>query len=444
MLFNQLSSFFIRQFRRIICSVPVAILTGGLVAVFLLLLQAATHYRLQHPYLLFLLPLAGAGIYFLYRYQGKNSERGNNLIIEEIHYPGGGVPARMGPLVLASTVITHLFGGSAGREGTAVQIGGSMADHFCRTCHIKNTDRSILLTTGIAAGFGAVFGTPWAGAFFAIEVLVAGKWRLEAWLPCLAAAFTGHLVCHLLQVTHTTYTISPLYEPLQWSWLLKLVPAGVCFGLVSLLFADLVHLLRQQLTRLAGTGWLVPVLGALLLIACSLLVPQGAAYLGLGIEAAPGSNITLPGSFQPGGAQPFSWWWKLLFTAITLGSGFKGGEVTPLFFMGATLGNALSGWLGMPSDLLAGVGFVAVFAGATNTPVASVLMAIELFGNRYAAYYAAGCLVAFYASGHSGIYGAQAFAIRKSLYNSGRTVQEGFAFRQKLLGDLWQRFRRRP
>lgn len=164
--------------------IPVSLSVGTLVAWFLWLLDRAINFRYTHQWLLWLLPLAGIGIHYLYKLSGKNAEAGNNLIMDEIHEPGGGVPARMAPLVIVTTIITHLFGGSAGREGTAVQVGGSLANFFARQFKLSREDLRMLLTTGVAAGFGAVFGTPITGAIFALEVLALGRIKHDALLPC--------------------------------------------------------------------------------------------------------------------------------------------------------------------------------------------------------------------------------------------------------------------
>ncbi|MGN6568793.1 MAG: chloride channel protein, partial [Flavipsychrobacter sp.] len=188
-------------------AIPLSLIAGSLVALFLWLLEQATLFRWQHEWLLFLLPLAGIAIHFLYKLWGKNSEAGNNLIMDEIHEPGGGVPARMAPLVLITTVITHLFGGSAGREGTAVQIGGSMANMLGRWLKLSKQDTRIILMMGIAAGFGAVFGTPITGAIFALEVLAIGRIKYDALIPCLIAAIFADIVCSAWGIHHTQYHI---------------------------------------------------------------------------------------------------------------------------------------------------------------------------------------------------------------------------------------------
>ncbi len=403
-------------------AIPTGAVVGSAVALFLWSLDWATHMRWDHPWLLFLLPIAGIGIGWMYQLLGKSVEGGNNLIMDEIHKPGGGVPSRMAPLVLIGTVVTHLFGGSAGREGTAIQMGGSIAGTICRWFGMNEIDTRTLLMAGMAAGFGAVFGTPLSGAVFAIEVLAIGMIRYEAIVPCLIASITGDVVTGAWGIHHTEYHIASFAQMVlvhnlpSFSWLLvgKVAVASLAFGLASVVFAELTHALNRLFTRTIPWPILRPVLGGLIVIALALLV--GRDYLGLGVSADPHhpSQVCILSCFDQGGATPWSWWWKILFTAVTLGSGFKGGEVTPLFFVGAALGNTMAWLLNAPVDLFAGIGFVAVFAGATNTPLACTLMGIELFGRQpgllsggFVVYLSVGCFLSYLLSGHSGIYLSQ-------------------------------------
>jgi H+/Cl- antiporter ClcA len=391
--------------------IPVSLVVGSLVALFLWLLDFVTQYRYHHQWLLYILPLAGVGIYFIYRLFGKNSEAGNNLIMDEIHQPGGGVPARMAPLVLLTTIITHLFGGSAGREGTAVQIGGSMAQLLAKWMRLNPKDVRILLMTGIAAGFGAVFGTPLTGAVFALEVLAIGVIRYDALIPCLIAAIFADIVCSAWGIHHTHYQIL-FHEGLNLLLLAKVVIGGVAFGLASYAFSTCMHNIKKYAKQYIRPGWLIPVAGGIIIILfCWVLGTYD--YTGLGVTAADPAGISIVNTFKGGYIPTWAWLWKLLFTAITLGMGFKGGEVTPLFFIGATLGCTLATLLGAPVDLFAGLGFIAVFAGATNTPIACTLMGIELFGTEHALYFAVACFTAYYFSGHAGIYSAQRTEVPK-------------------------------
>jgi H+/Cl- antiporter ClcA len=399
--------------------VPVSFVVGSLVALFLWLLDVVTKLRWSHLWLIFFLPLAGLLITFLYKTHGKNSEAGNNLVMDEIHKPGGGVPTRMTPLVLFATIITHLFGGSAGREGTAVQMGGSISSLFAKWYKLKHRDKRILLMSGMAAGFGAVFGTPITGAIFAMEVLAIGRIKYDALIPCLIASVLADVTCTLYGIHHTRYFITFVHDTKPWLpyisfdfWLLaKVIIAGIAFGLVGFLFAETSHFIKDTSAKYISNKWLIPVVGGVIIIAFSYALGTF-DYLGLGVTN-PQDGVSIVSAFSPRGAHEFSWLWKLLLTAITLGTGLKGGEVTPLFFIGATLGNVLASISGSPVDLFAGLGFIAVFAGATNTPLACTLMGVELFGSNNVVYYAVACFTAYYFSGHSGIYGSQRIAVSK-------------------------------
>lgn len=397
---------------------PMAVAVGSLCAFFLWSLDQATRLRFAHPWLLFGLPLAGGLVGLVYHWKGRAAEGGNNLIVDQIHEPGAGVPLRMAPLILAATLITHLFGGSAGREGTAVQLGGALSSAFGRLLRLDAGEVRVLLMAGIAAGFGAVFGTPIAGAVFALEVLAVGRIQYVALAPCLAAALIGDWTCHAWGVRHTLYAIHYLagasagsthVEPLL---LAKVAACGVAFGLAGLLFAEANHSLSALLKRIAPQAWLRPALGGGAVIALVYLCGTR-DYLGLGVWAPTPGDLTISSFFGPR-IHAWSWALKMLFTVVTLSAGFKGGEVTPLFFIGAALGNALSGLVGAPTDLMAAIGFVAVFAGASNTPLACTLMGVELFGSTHTAYFAVGCWVAYLCSGHNGIYLSQRLAIPKA------------------------------
>lgn len=403
-----------------VLAIPVSLVAGSLVALFLWLLDVVTHFRWEHTWLLYLLPLSGIVIHFLYKLWGKNAEAGNNLIMDEIHQPGGGVPARMAPLVLITTLITHLFGGSAGREGTAVQIGGSMASLLGKWFRLSKEDTRIILMMGIAAGFGAVFGTPLTGAIFALEVLAIGRIKYNALVPCLIASVFADIVCGAWGLHHTKYHIR-LITTFDFLLLGKIILGGVAFGLAGYLFALSSHGIKSLSNRLIPTHkWLIPVIGGCIVILLTFIAGTE-DYLGLGVTSSSPDGISIVNAFRENGVTSWSWLWKLVFTAVTLGMGFKGGEVTPLFFIGATLGNTIAMVTGAPVELFAGLGFIAVFAAATNTPIACTIMGAELFGADYILYYAVACFTAYYFSGHSGIYTSQRLVVSKK---DGATLED--------------------
>ncbi len=380
----------------------VGLMGGTASAILLASLTFATNFREKHFWMIFFLAPAGWVVGLMYKYFGKSVEAGNNLILEETHDPQGVIPVRMTPLILIGTFITHLFGGSAGREGTAIQTGASLADQLTRPLRLSASDRRILLMAGISAGFASVFGTPLAGAIFGIEVLAIGKLSYDAIAPCFLAAFVGDLTTEFWAnlvpgIHHTIYRVTEV-PPLSVKTIFYAGLAGIAFGLIGMAFAKVTHTVSHVARRFIARSELRPLAGGVI-VTLAVLAVGTTKYIGLGIP-------TIVASFN-GKLPVYDFAAKFLFTAVTLGTGFKGGEVTPLFYIGSTLGNALSRIIPLPPSLLAGMGFVAVFAGAANTPIASTFMAVELFGGEAGAYAAIACVVSYLFSGHAGIYHAQ-------------------------------------
>ncbi|GLB53094.1 voltage-gated chloride channel membrane protein [Neptunitalea chrysea] len=406
----------------LICAI-IGVLAGSASAALLESLHWATEYRESHKWIIALLPIGGLIVGLVYHYFGTSVVKGNNQLLEEFHSPNKIIPFKMAPLVLFGTVMTHLFGGSAGREGSAVQMGGAIADQFTKWFKLNKDDRKIVIVVGVSAGFASVFGTPLAGAIFALEVMVLGRMRYDALFASVLAGVIADYACKMWPVHHTHYGVEnvPGIAP---DTLIYAIVAGLVFGLGGLAFSKLTHFFTVLFKKLNYPP-LRPLIGGAV-VAMAVYLIGTTKYIGLGVP-------TIVAAFDA----DLPWYdfaAKLVFTAFTLGAGFKGGEVTPLFYIGATLGNALIWILPLPTDLLAGMGFVAVFAAATNTPIACTVMAIELFGAKGAVYFGIACVVAYMFSGHSGIYSSQIVGSPKHFLfgvDKGKTLAAIESFRKK-------------
>lgn len=383
----------------------VGLLAGLASGAFLWMLERVIHLREGHLWLLWLLPVFGVISAWLYQRFGQAAEAGNRLVLDEVIDFQGRVPSRMAPLVLTGTLLSHLGGASVGREGTAVQMGASLARSLGKLhgtrwgtwLRLTESRQRLLLMAGVAGGFGSLFGTPVAGAVFGMEVIAIGKLHYEGLIICAAASFVGDWVCRGLGAPHARF----LVEALPWSagLGLKLLAFALPVALVAGGFSEASHGLARWVRQRITHPLLRPFVGGLLILGL-VLVFRRTDFLNLGTVW-----------FQPvltGAGSIPSWAFaaKFLFTVVALGFGFKGGEVTPLFAIGALLGAACAPLLGVPVPYLGALGFAAVFATASNTPVASLLLGAELFGAAFLAPLALICFPAYILVGHRGIYGA--------------------------------------
>ena len=373
---------------------------GGFVgALFHLGVDCATNVRLAHPWILYLLPLGGVVIALLYRLC-RLEGAGTNAVIESVHF-GKKIPTLLVPLIFVSTVITHLCGGSAGREGAALQIGGGIGYQAGRLLRLGEKDLPLATLCGMSGVFAALFGTPLTATVFALEVISVGVLYYAGLVPCLTAALTGYLVSVLMGVPPTRFTVTVPGLEVR-TMLLVMVLALLC-AVVSILFCRGLHGVERLLKRTLKNPYLRVAVGAAVLIGLTLLT--NGDYNGAGMEVI--------GRAIAGQADPWAWVWKLLFTAITIGCGFKGGEVVPSFFVGAAFGYVAAGWLGLPAGFGAAMGLVSVFCGAVNCPLASIILSVELFGSGDLLYFAMACSISYLISGYCGLYSSQTILYSK-------------------------------
>lgn len=385
---------------RIIQAGALGILCGGASALFLGLLDWATRYRIKHLCIVYALPLAGMALGAIYQRWGSTAiSGGNTLILATIRKGGAKIPLRMAPMVMVGTVVTHLFGGSAGREGTAVQMGGSLADALSDRLNLSTELRRHLLVAGVAGGFGSVFGCPLAGAVFGLEVTFQRKQgTYRTFLLALIASAVGHAVTRGLGIEHTVYPRLAHLTLTPWVGIKWLVFASAV-ATTAYCFITSAHFLKKQFgTYLPHLSLRMGAGGVVLIVLWKLF---GSDYLGLGVP-------TLLRAFSDPTLSRYAFAVKFLFTAVTLGSGFLGGEVTPLFFIGACLGNQAAQWLHLPLAMVAGVGMASVFAAAAKTPWALSVMAVELFGISVFPHVLMVAVISSALTGHRRIYTAQA------------------------------------
>ncbi len=374
-----------------------SILAGTIAAVtvipFLWSLDKVSTLFITYPQLIFGLPLAGFGIGLLYHFFGKDVDSGNKILVKELENPEKPVPAKIGWLVFLTTLTTHLFGGSAGREGTAVQLAGSFADVISKPFNLSELGRSTWIRMLISAGFGAVFGTPLAGAIFGLEIRADKTHTLMGIIPCLIASFLGDFVTRLV-ITHGTYSITH-YPVVHIKTIGLVLLCGLCFGIFARLFIEISHTAKKLCAMVISKHYWKAFLGGSLLAAGSCLIYL-IPYLGLGLPLLSKSfhhTVDLSAPFL-----------KATTTLITLTSGFKGGEVTPLFVMGSTLGNVLSQFIPLPLSFLAGLGLCTVFSSAARTPLTGILLGLELFGLSALPWVVLSCYAGYFIMGQDDLF----------------------------------------
>lgn len=379
----------------------ISIIIGGIsglfIGIFLILLERAVAFNLKYGFLIFILPLSGILMTFLYSKYGGNSQKGNNIIIENINGSKEEIKFIMAPLVFLGTVLTHLFGGSVGREGTGVQIGGTIGNSLSKALKSSEEEKKILLISGVAAGFSSVFGTPLTGTIFALEVSKIGSLSYDSMIPAITSAIVGNSVVKLLGVKHSHYKIPPV-ESVNLTNILKVIILAICFGLASRLFVYMTHWFKEKLIKYCKNQYLKIFVGGSLMVLATLII---------GTNLYNNLSLGLLSDAFDGKVPYLAFIIKLILTTLCLGAGYQGGEVTPLFVIGATLGATLSHILYLPFAFSAALGLVGVFSGATNAPITCFIMYLELFGANNIIFAMLVCMISAFISGHKGIYTSQ-------------------------------------
>lgn len=384
----------------LILSVLIGIVVGAIDTVFGRILIYLTDFRSEHS--LLLIPfLAPAGMIFTYYFlkYGKNSSKGMGLVFKAGHQEEDNIPKRLVPFVILGTWITHLFGGSAGREGVAIQVGASIS--LAASSFMKRVDASQFIIMGMAAGFAGLFETPIAASFFALEVLTVGALRYDALLPTLFAAFAADVTSKWLGLEKFSVAIENA-PSIDAGIFIKLIILGIIFGLCGGAFSSALNKMKNLFVeKLPNPVRRVGIVGGLLSLLLLLLF--SGRYAGLG------TNL-IDASFSASTINPYDWLLKAVLTILTVAAGFQGGEVTPLFAIGSTLGVVLSSFFGLPTAFVAALGYVSVFGSATNTFLAPIMIGAEVFGFENLPYFFIVSSVAFVFNGNKSIYGNQKVA----------------------------------
>ena len=382
----------------------IGVLVGAVASVFGHTLIVVNDFRAAHPMIILGLPLAGLAIVFLYQFFKNTNDHGTNTVILSIR-KSKGIPTRMAPLIFISTVITHLFGGSAGREGAAIQLGGSIANRIGKTIKLNENDQHIIVMCGMSAGFSALFGTPLAAALFSLEVISVGIMHYSALVPCVTASMVGHFVAQAFKMPPEVFPVTgvPIIDPALF---FKTVLFAALLGGVSIVFCIILHEAEHVFKKYIPNAYIrIASSACVILLLCLLLKTD--MYLGSGMGI-------IEEIFHHGETNKSAFFLKMLFTALTLGAGFKGGEIVPSLCIGAAFGCTVSALFDLPVSLAAACGMAGVFCGVTNCPITSLLISFELFGFEGMPYYLTTVAVSYMLSGYYGLYHAQKIMYSKT------------------------------
>ena len=386
----------------LICSTLSGAGIGLIGAFFYKGLQYVTDIRTTYSFTLFLLPVAGLIIVFLYRLADESDNKGTNLVITAIQ-SNAEVPVKVAPLIIISTLLTHLCGGSAGREGAALQVGGSLGNFFAKVFHFDDKDTRIMIMCGMSACFSALFGTPISAAIFSMEVISVGVMYYAALVPCVISALVAQGIAGIFGITPTAFVIGDICE-FNISTGSRFIIMSILFALVSIAFCNILHKSAKLYSTYIDNSYIRIVIAGLLIILLRYITGT-TDYLGAGTPIIASSFIT-----------SCAWYvfiLKMIFTAATLGGGFKGGEIVPTLFVGATLGSFLAPLFGLPIGLCAACGMVSVFCGVTNCPITSFIISVEMFGISSIKFIIICIAISYMLSGYYSLYNSQKIVYSK-------------------------------
>lgn len=425
MRYNELiqtyKNFIITILKWIFWGIVIGAIVGSLTTFLLKFNDYLGDIRTKNSWLIFFLPLAGIVVGYIYMYYGKSNgndcAKGNNLVIEGVQGKAT-ILKRMGPIVYLGTFITVLFGGSTGREGAAIQMGGSVAETINQRFKVNILDKKEIIMSGISAGFSAAFGTPIAATIFGMEMIAIGKMKYQSLVLCFVSSFVSHKVSSKIWgLKHEKFIIESVPD-LSFITFAKIILLSIIFGLIALLYCQLRHAIQRITKKIFKSNHIKRAFVGGVIIVVLMLIVGSQEYNGRSLELIKQSfNDSVP---------VYAFLVKLVFTAVTMGTGFVGGEAIPLFTIGATLGSVLSGVFGLPMSFLAAVGLVAVFCGGSNTPLAAFILGIEMFEAKGMEFFFIVCIISYIVSGHHGLWPSQTIHDpKRRLYNlvDGETIK---------------------
>ena len=378
------------------------LVVGGASSLFAGALKAVTGYRTEHKWVFLLLPVVGLLIVFLYQKIGKE-DRGTNQVLSTVRSQDD-VPIRSAPLIFVSTILTHLAGGSAGREGAAIQLGGSIGNQLGSWFRLDEEDRHVMVMCGMSAAFAAVFGTPMAAAVFAMEVVSVGVMYYAALVPCVMSSLIASRFAVGFGINAEVLQVAKIPELTVLSGIQMIVVSIAC-ATISILFCMALQNTTKLYQKYLKNPYVIVLTASVLIIGITVIL-QTDVYMGAG-------NELIEWAVEDGKAKPFDFFWKLVLTAITMRAGFRGGEIVPSFCIGATFGCVMGQLVGLSPSLCAAAGMAAVFCGVTNCPITSILIAFELFGLKGVAYYLIAVSISYAVSGYYGLYKDQTIVYSK-------------------------------